>query len=276
MQLGHSTGRLLDTLGTLTDMGLPAFLVSHLAPDVPLRNLTRLHQDQVYTLSIAEVIFLQLLKARVGLNTFVAVYTDLTVSQEAARLPSGTELYLCAKAGDFYLVAQNYCHLADTKPLGWIRERNLELMFEGQFPPALITPVPPTSTPLPTNTPTSAPPTNTPLPQTITASDGASMVLVPAGPFEMGSDQGDSGEQPAHEVTLTAFYIDLYEVMNAQYRQCVEAGECEQPGCPIYYENEAKRNHPVVCVNWDQAQKYCEWREGRLPTEAEWEKAARG
>jgi serine/threonine-protein kinase len=102
------------------------------------------------------------------------------------------------------------------------------------------------------------------------------MVLVPAGPFEMGSSQGRENEQPLHEVTLAAFYIDQYEVTNALYRRCVEAGACQKPGCLETYEAKTKKNHPVVCVNWDQAKTYCEWRGGRLPTEAEWEKAARG
>jgi formylglycine-generating enzyme required for sulfatase activity len=136
----------------------------------------------------------------------------------------------------------------------------------------------PTSTltntpPLPENEPAPAGATTTP--QTSTASDGAPMVLVPAGPFKMGSNDL-SWEQPVHEVTLAAFYIDQYEVTNALYRRCVEGGGCEQPACLEIFEAEAKKNHPVVCVNWDQAKTYCEWRGGRLPTEAEWEKAARG
>jgi len=101
------------------------------------------------------------------------------------------------------------------------------------------------------------------------------MVLIPAGPFTMGSDSGDSDEQPVHEVTLDPFYIDQYEVTNARYADCVAAGVCKLPGCATAYDNPDKVNHPVVCVNWEQANTYCEWRGGRLPTEAEWEKAAR-
>ncbi len=101
------------------------------------------------------------------------------------------------------------------------------------------------------------------------------MVLVPAGPFVMGSDTNAASAKPAHTVTLDDFYIDVYEVTNEQYRACAEAGVCTTGGSSRIY-NETWVGHPVMDVTWYEAQRFCEWRDGRLPTEAEWEKAARG
>lgn len=106
------------------------------------------------------------------------------------------------------------------------------------------------------------------------------MVLIPAGSFEMGDKYHSSGK-PIHTVTLDAYRIDQYEVTNAQYAACVQAGACRLPGDCSYwgeltYHDADKADHPVACVDWNDAQAYCEWRGGRLPTEAEWEKAARG
>ena len=133
-------------------------------------------------------------------------------------------------------------------------------------------------------------PTKTPIPtptlgigSTMTGENGETLVYVPAGEFTMGSENGDSNEKPVHTVYLDAFWIDQTEVTNKQYQACVDAGTCEPPSSkssdthPSYYENPEFDNYPVVYVNWYKASRYCEvWAGGDLPTEAQWEKAARG
>jgi len=108
----------------------------------------------------------------------------------------------------------------------------------------------------------------------VSAKDNAIMNYVPAGPFIMGSQNGLTDEQPAHIVTLDAFWMDQTEVTNQMYSTCVDAGKCKQPSDLTYYNDPAYSNHPVSSVSWVEAVAYCSWVDRRLPTEAEWEKAA--
>ncbi|TAK20036.1 MAG: hypothetical protein EPO40_32580 [Myxococcaceae bacterium] len=104
------------------------------------------------------------------------------------------------------------------------------------------------------------------------------MVLIPGGTFTMGdSDTTTTNAQPPHAVTLSAYCMDFTEVTVAAYASCVAPG-CTAPdtGAGCNWGVSGRGTHPVNCVNWNQARAYCQWRTGDLPTEAQWEYAARG
>lgn len=148
----------------------------------------------------------------------------------------------------------------------------------------------PTETPTPDVTHISSP-TETSIPATATLGidsirisdkDGMTLLYVPASEFTMGSNTDSVDEMPAHTVYLDSFWVDQTEVTNRMYALCVTAGTCNPPTDVrsythnLYYGNIAFENYPVIYVNWNMASAYCAWAGRRLPTEAEWEKAARG
>lgn len=155
-------------------------------------------------------------------------------------------------------------------------------------------PPPPTPTPRPAPTPQ---PTPTPAPESAETPEAEAepepeveapaiadfMFEIPAGPFTLGNDNSDPNEAPAQEMDLPAFMVDAFEVSNADFAAFAEATGYvtyrEQEGSPQNWRSayaEGKDNHPVVFVTFEDAQVFCEWAGKRLPTEFEWEKAARG
>lgn len=137
-----------------------------------------------------------------------------------------------------------------------------------------------TSTLVPTETPTSTLPPVMGGITKVSERDGMIQVYIPAGEFSMGQPNG--GDNPSHWVYLDDYWFDQTEVTNAQYALCVQDGRCTPPQKPSsvtrpnYYVDPEYANYPVIYVDWYQARDYCHWAGRSLPTEAQWEKAARG
>jgi serine/threonine protein kinase len=162
------------------------------------------------------------------------------------------------------------------------------LAIPSSIPPTPILGIASTPTLKPTSNPSS---TRTSIPPTptlgigstiISDKDGMTLLYVPAGEFTMGSNDGNLDEMPLHKVILDAFWIDKTEVTNAMYAKCVTDGNCDPPSSFMsatrdkYYGNPEFNNFPVLVDKWDKANAYCSWANRSLPTEAQWEKAARG
>lgn len=133
--------------------------------------------------------------------------------------------------------------------------------------------------PTTTHEPASAVSTDFSLYKTIIGDEGREMIEIPEGPFKMGSQEGDYDEAPEHQIYLSTFYIDKYEVTQGEYERFVKMTKRGKPFVPVFDDDPSKILKPELAamgMSWLDATAYCQWGGKRLPTEAEWEKAAKG
>jgi eukaryotic-like serine/threonine-protein kinase len=194
-------------------------------------------------------------------------------------------------AGGFFLVnpplsPANQTQTVDAIRVGVLSTMTAQAHIETQVAESIyqtMTALAPTSTPTPTSSPTPLPTPTSAFPAGTlkqNPGDGEQLVFIPAGEFTMGINTKSipGPENPAHTVYTNPYWIYQTQVTNAMFAKCMAAGICvKQVGnVDPHFANPAYANHPVVYVTWDEALGYCAWQGGRLPTEAEWEKAARG
>jgi formylglycine-generating enzyme required for sulfatase activity len=192
---------------------------------------------------------------------------DMAEKLYAAHVNYGRQL---VEEGSLDQAKMEFTRALDVKPDGGEAAAELRAL-SGETPGQPAAALAPTAT--------FQPPTATPIPPAPPPEVEAGMIAIPAGEFTMGS--ANKIERPPHTVFVDAFEMDRFEVTNEQFERFVaETGyvtDAEKAGDTSWrYYAEGKPNHPVVKVSWNDAKAFCEWAEKRLPTEAEWEKAARG